>query len=246
MKFQLTRTLSEVREFEAEHLGAKGIPNVDWPLSTGNDCLHFQLVALGVTGRSDLSLPAISIRAFLAVTPWERVKPEDVRAGDLALQQWDSNPDVDHIGFTYSRTGTSIRTYEANTSPRPGLELTVENRGIYEKQREVGPWLIGGLRPWYAPEASKVSAGKRAETRLVLGWLDKQLPAGVTRSKAGPGSWGPGDGVMGPVAWLQVQEWGDIVGLYNSPPYEKDGIPAGRSAYVYGEALKRAKAAARK
>jgi hypothetical protein len=239
----LTRTLAQVRDLEVAQLGHKGIPNAAWPLTYGNDCLKFQLYNLGVVSRSDMSDPAISIRAFLGTTQWERVTPANLRAGDLALMQFDSNPDVDHIGLTYSRIGNAVRTLEANTSPKVGMEITKTNRGVYDKTRDIGSWLVGGVRPPYKPEAAVVPASKRAEVRLVLGWLDTQLPKSILRSTAGPTHEGPGDGVMGPVAWLEVQEWGDLVGIYPSPPYEKDGIPAGRSRFTYGEALKRAKAA---
>jgi hypothetical protein len=243
----LPRTLTQARDAAVGQLGVKGIPNADWPWPAGNDCLKFVLVSLGLVGRLEMHNEYTSIGAFLAFTPWPRVKASEVRAGDIVLQQWDDVPDPDHVGLCYSRIGTAVRTIEANTSPKVGMPLTAENRGIYDKTRTAGSWLMGGIRPAYKPEAAVATKSSRDEVRLVLAWLNTQLPKHITRSAAGPAAGnGSGDGVMGPVAWLEVQEWGDLVGLYDSPPYLKDGIPAGRSKFVYGEALKRAKSAARK
>jgi hypothetical protein len=157
---QLTRTVSQVREIEEAQLGHKGIPNADWPLAAGNDCLKFQLVSLGVVTRSDMSDPAISIRAFLATTRGSGC-PANLRAGDLVLQQWDDLPDVDHVGFLYSKPTGALRTIEANTSPKPGVALTKANRGIYDKTRPIGSWVVGGIRPPYVPEAAIVTSSKR-------------------------------------------------------------------------------------
>jgi hypothetical protein len=246
---QITRTLSQVRDLEVAQLGTKGIPNLHWPWTYGNDCWKFQMWALGIASRSQQANDLISIQAGLAESQWQRLRPSEIRAGDLVLQQWDDNPDVDHVGLCYSRVGDQIRTIEANTSPKPGIPLTPANRGIYDKTRPLGSWVTGGIRPPYKPEALIVPASKRAEVRLVLAYLDEHLPEHVARSKAGPHAGaGAGDGVMGPVAWLEVQEWGDLpsVGLYPSPPYLKDGVAGGRTKFVYGEALKRAKAAQRR
>lgn len=245
----LPRTLTQARDAATAQLGVKGIPNADWPWTTGNDCLKFVLVSLGLVKREEMRNQFTSIGAFLAYTAWPRVKASEVRAGDIVLQQWDDVPDPDHVGLCYSRIGDKVRTIEANTSPKPGVPLTPANRGIYDKTRPAGSWLMGGIRPQYKSESAIATKSSRDEVRLLLGWLHTQLPASVPRSKAGPHAGnGAGDGVMGPTAWLEVQEWGDLPGvdLYPSPPYIKDGIPAGRSRFVYGEALKRAKAAARK
>lgn len=229
----LARTLAQVRKSEEAFLGTLGSPNPWSPW--GEDCLKFQLFNLGVAKRSDQSNPHVSIQAFLASTPWLRVKPHDLRAGDLALMQFDDKPDLDHIGFCYSidLAAGRISTLEANTSPKVGLALTPQNRGVYKKTRDLGgEWLSGGIRPPYLAEAAVTGAKRRAEVREILRFLDEELPSSVARSTAGPTAKGPGDGVPGPVYWLEVQLWGRQEGLYPEGIYEADGIEGPRTEWL--------------
>lgn len=221
----LSRTLEQVRAIELAELGFLGIPAPHWPLKTGNDCLGFQTWALGIREPGDFTTALISIRAFRASVGWPEVGPEEIRAGDLPLWDWDGDREPDHIEFCYSidHPQRAITTVSANTGPKPGVDIDVhpELRGVYRKTRSFSGSLYGAIRPPYAHPA--LTSSDLATVRRNATYLNRVMPAtfhdphtGRTlqlhRSGAGDGSGNgkKGDGKRGPFYRLMVQVWGRL------------------------------------
>jgi hypothetical protein len=224
----LPRTLDDVRRRLMAELGTVGIPNLHWPLSTGEDCLGFLTWASGIRQRDDLTTALISIRAFRASAGWHEVGPREVRPGDWALWDWDGDGEPDHATFGYSvdRLHNEITTVEANTSPRPGVPLTTANRGVYRKTRPLSsPELWGALRPAYLTLPTTT-----ADQRAVR---DEATGRTITLHRTDAGDHGSvkGDGKRGPLYRLLVQAWGRQHGLYGKT-YRLDGIFGPRSEVV--------------
>lgn len=220
----LSRTLEQVRAIELGELGDLGLPNTAWPFEEGEDCLAFQTWALGIREPRDRTTALIRISAFRAAVGWPEVGPEQVRAGDLPLWDWDGDGIPDHIEFAYSvdHPGGEITTLSANTGPKPG---TPQPRGIYRKTREIGPSLFGGIRPPYAKPAT--TSTELAEVRRAATYLNRVMPevfhdpltgkaVRLIRTGAGDGSGNgrKGDGKRGPLYRLMVQAWGRQHGIY--------------------------------
>lgn len=252
----LRYTLDQVRDREVGMIGTIG-PTDDrdtpwWGLAdpTTNDCLGFQLERLGIRGKRNYAEHLVRISVFRKWTDWDEVPTHALRPGDLALENWDSAPDADHIEWIYSidHAAGKVTTISANTGPAPGVK---QPRGVWKKTRDIGPWLIGGVRPPYKPAASALSTKRRADIRLVGSYLNeaKELrDAGVPQTGAGDIKSGPrvvpGDGIDGPLYWWGVQMWGRVHGKYGTE-YLIDKIPGPRTRQVEAMILTKAKAVGR-
>lgn len=256
----LSLTADQVRTRLLGELGTIGLPAPHWPLTdlSTNDCLGFLTWAAGIRAPDDYTSALIRISAFRATAGWHEVGPADVRAGDWALCNWDANPDADHIEYVYSidHAHGDITDVSANTGPRPGVDIKKhpELRGVYRKTRDIGPWLIGAIRPPYA--VTTPTSADRKTVRADATYLNRTLPSTfhdtatghtITLHRSGAGDIGktPGDGIRGPIYRLLVQAWGathDAAGrkvdnrskaLYG-PTYKVDGVFGPRSVYVEG------------
>lgn len=246
----LPRTLADVRARIAAELGVVGIPNAHWPLSTGEDCLGMLTWAAGIRDRGDLTTALISIRAFRASSGWHEIREaSQIRPGDWALWDWDGDDVPDHATFVYSvdRAHDEITTDEANTSPRPGVELTEANRGTYRKTRDLSSkHLWGALRPTYRPVTT--TTAEQRQVRAAAAYLNRTMPGTWRDTVTGRllvlhRSGAADDGKRGPLYRLLVQVWGathDATGrkvdsrsraIYG-PTYKPDGIFGRRSDYV--------------
>lgn len=223
---RLDVTLAQFRAKAVGELGSIGLPAPHWPLTdpTTNDCLGFLTWAAGIREADDYTSALVRISAFRASAGWPEVAPHELRSGDWALYNWDSNPDADHVEFLYGIdfAHAETDTVSANTGPRPGVP---EPRGVYRKQRAIDEHLIGGIRPPYlviAPTASDVAAVRRDAS-----YLNRTMPASyhdpitdrtivLHRTGAGAGSptGGKGDGIRGPLYRLLVQVWGRMHRIY--------------------------------
>lgn len=220
----LSRTLEQVRAIELGELGALGLPNVHWPFPEGEDCLAFQTWAAGIREPGDRTTALVSIRAFRAAVGWPEVGPEQVRAGDWPLWDWDGDGIPDHIEFAYSvdHPHREITTLSANTGPKPGEP---QPRGVHRKTRALSPSLHGAIRPPYAKPIA--TSSELATVRRNATYLNRVMPASILdeatgwtialhRTSAGAGSplGGKGDGKRGPFYRLLVQAWGRAHGRY--------------------------------
>lgn len=255
----LPRTLDDVRTRIRAELGTVGIPNLHWPLATGQDCLGFLTWAAGIRERDDLTNALISIRGFRGSSGWHEVGPAEVRPGDWPLWDWDGDGEPDHATFAYSvdRAGNELTTDEANTGPRVGVDIDLhpELRGVYQKTRPLdSPNLWGALRPQYA--AAVTTSADRKAVRTAGSWLNRHIPAtlhddvtGRTltlhRTEAGDIGSAKGDGKRGPLYRLLVQAYGAThdehgrtvktrsAAMYG-PTYKLDTVFGRRSEYVEG------------
>lgn len=230
----LKYTLDQVRDNQLSYVGTVGVPNAWWPINYGNGCMKFQLFTLGVASRKDMELRHISIGAFLDTTTWERIPAGQVRPGDLAFQNWEGNSAPDHVEMTYSRVGGVLTTTGANTGPAPGV---LDPRGAWKKARPVGSWLVFGIRPPYRDVAATVTPTRRAQVRLIAGYLNRSLGGRDTEAAS--------DGIPGPLYWTLVQTWGRAHGLYPGK-YVIDGVQGPQTRKVESAIYAKAKAAAKK
>jgi len=237
----LPYTLTQTRDRAVAAIGTLGVPNAWWPLSDPdtNDCIAAVLYWMGERSRKQLDNHFISIAGFRAWAGWNEVAASDIRPGDIALENW-ADPhtrEVQHAELVYSVVGTQITTISANTSPAPGVDMTVKNRGVAKKTRTTGPWLIAAIRPPYKNTAAATTSTQRAEARLVAAYVNRwrdidKLPRTATQE----------DGIPGPIYWTLVQTWGRAHGEYG-PTYVIDGIPGPRTYAVEKIIYAKAKAA---
>lgn len=247
----LDLTADAVRDRLVSELGTVGIPAAHWAIPTGNDCLGYLLWGAGIRDRDDFRTPLVKISAFLAVSGWQRVDADEVRANDIALCNWDGNPDADHVEWVYSidRHADEVTTVSANTGPRPGVDIDLhpDQRGVWRKTRDLGPWLIGGVRMPFRSPVLDVTSRDRADVRLLASYLNRTVPEHYQgrlfpRSAAGTIAGRPGDGLRGPLYWGLVQLWGRLHGHYGGS-FLLDRIPGTRTRYVERLGLAAAKAA---
>lgn len=247
----LALTLDQARDRLVAELGPYRLPTAWHSREAGDDCLAFLLWALGVRQADDFETALVSIRAFRAVAGWHEVSAAEVRPGDLVLWDWEEDDDVDHVEFCYSvdRVEGTITTVSANTGPRPGVELTAANRGVYRKTRPISGEISGGIRPPYRPPATVATSADRKAVRIEASFLNATVTHSfegrtILRSAAGTiiGHVPHGDGIRGPLFWILVQVWGRLHGLYGHA-FKIDGIPGPQSRRVEAEILRRAKAA---
>lgn len=226
-------SLADFRARVLGELGAIGLPNQHWGLDdlTTNDCLGFLTWAAGLRARDEYPTALIKISAFRASAGWQQVAPSELRSGDWAFYNWDTDPDADHVEFLYGidRVHGETDTVAANTGPRPGV---TDPRGVYRKTRPIDAHLIGGIRPPY-----RVPVATSAEIRTVrtaATYLDRVMPATILdeatgrtitlhRSDAGDHDGIRGDGKRGPLYRLLAQAWGRQHGIYGLA-YRLDGI----------------------
>lgn len=253
----LPYTLAQARTRAENALGTKGIPNDWWPDASlpwdeENDCLKGVLYWLGFATRKQQDLAHTSISNFRAHYGWEEVTGGDIRAGDVALFNFDGGRSYEHAGLIYSIDHPSgmVTTIEANTSPAPGVPITAKNRGVYRKTRPIRDGLVAAFRPAYKSGAAVTTSSAKIRARRIGTWLNRpaHLPAGCHVSAVGDyvaaGRQIIGDGVTdpAPIYWRNVQTWGsqhDADGkpvarnhaIYG-PTFLLDGIPAARSRYV--------------
>jgi hypothetical protein len=265
----LPRTVDEVRSRLRSELGTVGIPNLHWPLATGEDCLGFLTWAAGIRDRDDLTTALIRISAFRASAGWHEVRTAgEIRAGDWVLWDWDEIDDPDHAEFVYSvdRAHDEITTISANTGPRPGVDITKhpDLRGVYQKTRPLSsPEIWGALRPAYRQPV--VTSSEIKSVRAAGSYLNRTMPGTyrdtvtgrlIVLHRTGAGDIGSakGDGKRGPLYRLLVQAWGathdehgrkveDRARAVYGPTYKLDGIFGRRSDYVEGRLWAAVKAA---
>ena len=248
----LKYTLEQVRDREVAALGTLGVPNAWWPSTYdrpwdwNNDCIKFQLFSMGVATRRQQDNHFISIAGFRGWAGWKEVTVADLRPGDIAAEVWEGGDEPDHVEFVYSidHAGGKITTLSANTSPTPGVPMTEKNRGVYKKTRNLSTHFLFGIRPPYLDATATVTPSRRAQVRLTATWLNKTLPdtyqgQTIHRSAAGDIGKTAGDGLPGPLYWLEVQTWGRLNDEYG-PRFQVDGIPGARTrqveAVIYGKA----------
>lgn len=251
----LPYTLAQARTRAEDALGTKGVPNPWWPDASldwdeENDCLKAILYWLGFASRKQQDLAHTSISNFKAHYGWDEVTGTDIRAGDVALWNFDGGSTYEHAELVYSidHARGVITTISANTSPAPGVEITKANRGVYKKTREITASLRAAFRPPYKSGAAVTTSSAKTRARRIGTWLNHHLPHGCRPSWVGDhvegGHTVAGDGITdpAPIYWLNVQTWGsehDATGktvarnhsIYG-PTFEKDGVPGPRTRYV--------------
>ena len=234
----LKYTLDQARDREVDLLGVKNIPNPWWPLSYGNDCLAFQLERLGVRKPSELDPHYISISAFRGHFGWDEIDADQIRPGDLAVENWSGTQDPEHIEYVYSvdhdpttKRILNVTTISANTGPVPGQAVP---RGVWKKTRPAGAWLLFGIRPPYKPTVTALTSKRRTEVRLIAAFLNQSKGPGAPRTAA------EDDGIPGPIYWMLIQAWGHAHGVYGDS-FRIDGVPGPQTRKVEATILAKAK-----
>jgi hypothetical protein len=244
----LKYTLDQVLEREARYIGVKRLPNPWWPgtAQTGNDCVAYQTERLGLrTGKETLgdlddNPYWISIKAFRAHYGWdETTSHAEMQAGDLVGWNFSGGSIPEHMGFIASidHRARTVTTIEANTSPAPGIALTLNNRGVWKKTRDITGSFLVAIRPPYLGQAAVTTKSRKDVVRFIAAYLN-DLP----ELAALPNSAAENDGIEGPVYWTLVQTWGRIHHQYGDT-FHIDGVPGPRTRDVEAAVYKAAKAA---